>query len=189
MIAEKEKKDIRSFTQEELEQYFTENNEKAFRAKQIYQWLWQKGARSFAEMTNLSKELRSFLRDNYKFNCILPELSQKSEDNTIKTRFSLHDRHKIEGVLIPSKDRVTACISSQAGCSLSCHFCATGFLDLKRNLDAAEIYDQVFLLREMAKTSYDRSLSNIVYMCMGEPLLNYKNVLRSIDLITYPKGL
>ncbi len=183
------KKDIRSLTLTELKSIFIEMGEKAFRAKQVYSWLWQRAAQSFDEMTNLSKPLRQQLNDQFVINAITIARQQQSADGTIKMGFQLFDGHLIEGVLIPANDRMTACVSSQVGCSLACKFCATGFLPRKRNLNADEIFDQVVLLNQQALEHYDRPLSNIVYMGMGEPLLNYKNVLKSVHHITSPEGL
>ena len=181
--------DIREFTQIQLEEYLAQNNEKPFRARQIEEWLWKKSARSFDEMTNLSLPLRKALAADFVINSLKEDFEQKSTDGTIKMRFRLYDDNLIEGVLIPSMGRVTACISSQAGCSLDCKFCATGFLNLRRNLFAGEIYDQVVLLTKKSIESYSRPLANIVFMGMGEPLLNYKNVLAAIEKITSENGL
>lgn len=166
-----------------------ENGEKAFRAKQIDEWLWKKGARSFEDMTNLSKATRELLEQHFVINAVEVNEFQKSEDRTIKSSFQTSDGKFVEGVLIPTKSRMTACISSQIGCSLSCKFCATGKLDRLRNLNADEIFDQVVHIMQQSEDHYDIPLSNIVYMGMGEPLLNYKNVLESIDRITSEKGL
>ena len=181
--------DIRSMEVDELAAYFTEKGEKAYRAKQVYDWLWNKSARSFEEMSNLSLELRGFLNSNFTINAIRVDTSQKSNDGTIKNAFRLHDNHIVEGVLIPQETRMTACVSSQVGCSLTCKFCATGKMERLRNLNFDEIYDQVVMLHNQAMENYKVPLSNIVYMGMGEPLLNYQNVLKSIDRITSPKGL
>ena len=183
------KKDIRKMTVDEIAQDLKDNGEKAFRAKQIYEWLWMKSAASFDDMTNLSKDLREWLNTHYCINRITIASKQISNDRTIKVAFKLHDGYEVEGVLIPTESRMTACVSSQVGCSLSCKFCATGYLKRMRNLEAAEIYDQVVMIKELAAEHYDMPLSNIVYMGMGEPLLNYANVLRSIDHITSEKGL
>ncbi len=161
----------------------------AFRAKQVYEWLWKKSARSFGEMTNLSVALRERLDESFAINAVTIEAEQKSIDGTVKCGFRLHDGHVVEGVLIPTPDRMTACVSSQVGCSLSCKFCATGYLERKRNLNADEIYDEVVLIRDQAQRYFQQPLANIVYMGMGEPLLNYSNVIRSIDRITSPDGL
>jgi 23S rRNA (adenine2503-C2)-methyltransferase len=183
------KKDIRKMSVEAIAEDLTASGEKAFRAKQIYEWLWMKSASSFEEMTNLSKNLREWLDKNYCINRITIASKQLSSDRTIKVAFRLHDGNEVEGVLIPTENRMTACVSSQVGCSLSCKFCATGYLKRMRNLEAAEIYDQVVMIKELAETHYDMPLSNIVYMGMGEPLLNYKNMLESIEHITSEKGL
>lgn len=181
--------DIRRATPAQLKAFLTEIGEKPFRAKQIQEWLWQRSATSFAEMTNLSKGLRERLAAHFVIRPVAVQESQRSGDGTIKSMFRLHDGHLVEGVLIPTDTRMTACISSQVGCSLSCKFCATGYMDRKRNLDAAEIYDQVVLIRQQAEEHYGQPLTNIVYMGMGEPLLNYAHVLQSVEHITSPRGL
>lgn len=163
--------------------------EQKFRAKQIYEWLWQKSCTSFDEMSNLSLSLRETLESNFTIQAVTVNKSQVSADKTIKSIFSLYDGEQIEGVLIPASERMTACVSSQVGCSLTCKFCATGYMDRKRNLNADEIYDQVVLIAGQAEQKYNQPLTNIVYMGMGEPLLNYANVLKSIDRITSEDGL
>lgn len=163
--------------------------EKPFRARQVWEWLWKKSARSFAEMTNLSVELRDKLSDAFEIRAVSIETNQRSRDRTIKCAFRLYDGNVVEGVLIPSLDRYTACVSSQVGCSLTCKFCATGYMERKRNLEAAEIYDQVVLLNRLSLEHYGHGLTNIVYMGMGEPLLNYNEVLASVERITSPDGL
>ena len=172
-----------------LETFFVGIGEKSFRAKQVHEWLWKKGARSFDDMTNLSKPIREKLK--LKFVILPAEIvtKQTSKDNVIKVLFRLPDNEHVEGVLIPSKERVTACISSQAGCKLGCTFCATGTAGFTRDLSCPEIYDQVYLLNELAMSQYGHHLSNIVLMGMGEPLLNYDNVLQAINIITSEKGL
>jgi len=185
----KEKIDIRSLSLESLQKHFSEMNEKSFRAKQVYEWLWKKSCFSFDEMSNISKELRTKLEENFTINNVRINNSQFSADKTIKNSFILHDKHLIEGVLIPTTERMTACVSSQVGCSLTCKFCATGYMERKRNLNADEIYDQVVLIDKQARENYGIPLSNIVYMGMGEPLLNYKNVLDSIEKLTSEDGL
>lgn len=163
--------------------------EKPFRAKQVYEWIWKHNASSFDDMLNLGKDLRKVLSENYELGKVEIADRQQSDDGTIKYAFRLADGNEVEGVLIPTEDRITACVSSQAGCSLSCKFCATGYLDLKKNLLAHEIYDQVDIIRKTALEEFDRPLTNIVYMGMGEPLLNYKNVLKSIEMITSEEGM
>jgi 23S rRNA (adenine2503-C2)-methyltransferase len=188
-MTEETKKDIRKYSLNNLSEFFVSKGEKAFRAKQVYEWLWKKSATSFDEMTNLSKETRSLLIDNFIINSVKIKQQQKSYDGTIKILFELHDGKIVEGVLIPSEKRVTACISSQVGCALACSFCATGTLGFTRNLDFDEIYDQVAIISKLAVEKLDLKLSNIVYMGMGEPLLNYDNVMKSIDIITSDNGL
>jgi len=189
VITQQSKTDIRKAKPEAIKAFLAEIGEKPFRSKQIQEWLWKKSARSFDEMTNLSKKTRELLEEHFVLNPVKVQDQQLSSDRTIKSMFELHDGHTVEGVLIPTSSRMTACVSSQVGCSLSCKFCATGYMERKRNLDAAEIYDQVVLINQQAETNYQIPLSNIVYMGMGEPLLNYKNVLESIDHITSPEGL
>lgn len=183
------KQDIRKLSPQALKTYFEEMGEKAFRAKQVYEWLWKKSAHSFDSMTNLSLSLREMLKENFELNPVVVHEAQLSNDGTIKNAFRLHDGHIVEGVLIPTDDRMTACVSSQVGCSLSCKFCATGYMERKRNLDAGEVYDQVVLLNRQAMEKYGMPLSNIVFMGMGEPLLNYANVMEGINMITSPEGL
>jgi len=183
------KVDIRSLSFNDLQARLENLGEKKFRAKQIYEWLWTKSCVDFDEMSNLSKELREKLKVYFCINPVSVQTSQLSEDRTIKNAFRLYDSNIIEGVLIPTTDRMTACVSSQVGCSLSCKFCATGYMDRKRNVNADEIYDQVVLINRQAEEKYQKPLTNIVYMGMGEPLLNYANVLKSIDRITSPDGL
>ena len=184
-----DKIDIRSLTLAALQEQFVRMEEKSFRAKQVYEWLWKKSCFSFDEMSNISKELRGKLNQYFTINNVKIHNSQFSADKTIKNSFILHDSNLIEGVLIPTPGRMTACVSSQVGCSLTCKFCATGYMDRKRNLNPDEIYDQVVLIDQQARENYGIPLSNIVYMGMGEPLLNYKNVMESIEKITSEDGL
>jgi 23S rRNA (adenine2503-C2)-methyltransferase len=183
------KRNIRQLSLFELEEYFLTLGEKKFRAKQVYEWLWKKHAHSFEELTNLSKEQRATLEQSFILNPLKVDTSQYSADTTVKTRFKTHEGHYVEGVLIPTETRFTACVSSQIGCSLSCKFCATGYMDRKRNLDFDEIYDEAVLLNQECEKVFGKKLSNIVFMGMGEPLLNYKNVLKAIDMITSNDGL
>ncbi len=180
------KLDIRKLELSELQEWFLAHGEKKFRAKQVYEWLWNKGAHSFEAMTNLSKTTRQRLDEAFSILPLQEDKRQISSDGTIKFRYRLHDGNLIESVLIPvpKENRYTVCVSSQVGCSLSCKFCATGKMKRVRNLDAAEIYDQVFLVNKVAEEVYDHPLTNIVYMGMGEPLLAYKPVLKSIQQIT-----
>lgn len=180
---------IRDLTKEELQEFFDTLGEKKFRTQQVYEWLWQKHAHSFADMTNLSKDLRQKLGEHFTLPALTVDATQYSEDGTIKSRFKTHDGHLIEGVLIPTEERKTACVSSQVGCSLSCKFCATGYMERKRNLHFDEIYDQVVLLNQQSEKVHEKKLSNIVFMGMGEPLMNYRNVLKAVEKISSPDGL
>ncbi|MEQ9101270.1 MAG: 23S rRNA (adenine(2503)-C(2))-methyltransferase RlmN [Imperialibacter sp.] len=181
--------DIRKISSSELVDVFKTWGEPAFRAKQVSEWLWKKSATSFDEMTNLSLKTRDMLKEHFSILAVSTATKQMSSDGTIKSGFRLHDGHMIEGVLIPADDRMTACVSSQVGCSLTCKFCATGYMERKRNLDPAEIYDQVVMIDKQAREANNVPLTNIVYMGMGEPLLNYANVLKSVEYITSPDGL
>ena len=181
--------DIRQLTLEELTVALEVRGEKKFRAKQVYDWLWNKSVHAFESMSNLSKELREKLNTEFYIKSTTLADKQISTDKTIKCAFRLHDNKIVEGVLIPTASRMTACISSQVGCSLTCAFCATGKIKRSRNLDADEIYDQVVAIKNLSEQHYQIPLSNIVYMGMGEPLLNYKNTITSIEKITSPEGL
>lgn len=183
------KKDIRSLSREELRDFFIAQGQQAFRGNQIYEWLWKKGAHDFDAMTNLSKELREFLDTHFVINHIHVDSMQRSSDGTIKNGLKLHDGLVVESVLIPTNTRTTACVSSQVGCSLNCAFCATARLKRMRNLNPDEIYDQVIAIDKQSRTFFNRPLSNIVFMGMGEPLMNYNNMLASIDKITSEEGL
>ena len=182
-------KDIRTLSLEQLQEYFVSLGEKPFRAKQVYDWLWSKNMHSIDEMTNLSKALRDRISKEYIINPISVDQLQRSKDGTIKNGVKLHDGLLVESVLIPTETRTTACVSSQVGCSLNCEFCATARLKRMRNLEVAEIVDQVALIDQQSKLYFDRPLSNIVFMGMGEPMMNYKNVVESIKKITEPSGL
>lgn len=180
---------IRELAEDQIKNWLIEQKEQPFRAKQIWEWLWAKSVRDFDAMTNLSKPLREKLKETFVIHGVEIDTSQVSRDRTIKDAFRLYDGNIVEGVLIPTDTRMTACVSSQVGCSLTCTFCATGKLERLRNLEAGEIYDQVAILKQQAEEKYGIPLSNIVYMGMGEPLLNYSNVLESIEHITSPSGL
>src|SRR6056297_4299891 len=183
------KKDIRALTKEQLRQFFVEQGDKAFRGNQVYEWLWQKSAHDFDAMTNISKETRKMLEENFVINHIRVDQMQRSSDGTIKNAVKLHDDLTVESVLIPTDKRTTACVSSQVGCSLDCQLCATARLKRMRNLNPDEIYDQVVAIDNESRLYHNRPLSNIVFMGMGEPLMNYNNVLKAIDKITSPEGL
>lgn len=182
-------KSIRKLSLEELTAIVKDHGEPGFRAKQIFEWIWKKSVRSFSEMRNIPKTTIAWLEEEYSLEIVGLDTVQISSDKTIKSSFVLSDGNLIEGVLIPTEDRMTACVSSQVGCSLTCSFCATGYMDRKRNLEPHEIVDQVVLIRDQAEKNYQHPLTNIVYMGMGEPLLNYQNVIKSIERITSPDGL
>ena len=183
------KKNIRALSLEELQAWFMDHGYTKFRGKQVYEWLWKKTAHEFDVMSNLPLPLRETLKEHFVINGVAIDTFQVSSDRTIKNAFRLYDGNIVEGVLIPTDTRMTACVSSQVGCSLTCKFCATGRLERLRNLDADEIYDQVALIRRQSEERYQQPLSNIVFMGMGEPLLNYANVLRAIDRIGSQDGL
>ena len=183
------KKDIRALTKEQLRDFFADQGDKPFRGNQVYEWLWKKSVHSFEAMTNISLETRKRLSDNFVINHIKVDQLQRSSDGTIKNAVRLHDGLVVESVLIPTKTRTTACVSSQVGCSLDCLFCATARLKRMRNLNPDEIYDQVVAIDNESRLYFDRPLSNIVFMGMGEPLMNYNNVLKAIDMITSIEGL
>lgn len=180
--------DIRHISSQELTDFLLQIGEKKFRQKQIEEWLWKKGVGSFDEMTNVSAALRQKLQENFTFLHTEIAMKVQSSDGTAKFLFALHDGKQVEGVLIPSGQRVTACISSQVGCALKCAFCATGTMGFIRNLHFTEIFDQFILMNNQAQELYNQSITNIVYMGMGEPLMNYENVMESIRLITSPTG-
>ena len=189
MRMETVKKDIRALSKEQLQEFFVEMGDKKFRGDQVYEWLWNKGIHSFEDMTNISKTTRSQLEEHFVINHIEVDSIQKSNDGTIKNAVKLHDGLIVESVLIPTSSRTTACVSSQVGCSLDCKFCATARLKRMRNLNPDEIYDQVVAIDKESRLYHNRPVSNIVFMGMGEPLMNYKNVLASIEKITSVEGL
>ncbi|MGF1555556.1 23S rRNA (adenine(2503)-C(2))-methyltransferase RlmN [Paucihalobacter sp.] len=183
------KKDIRALTKDQLRDFFVQQGDQAFRGNQVYEWLWSKSAHKFEDMTNISLETRGLLEDNFVINHIRVDVMQRSSDGTIKNAVRLHDDLIVESVLIPTPKRTTACVSSQVGCSLDCKFCATSRLKRMRNLNPDEIYDQVVAIDNESRLYFNRPLSNIVFMGMGEPLMNYNNVLKAIDKITSDEGL
>ncbi|HWA33308.1 MAG TPA: radical SAM protein, partial [Cyclobacteriaceae bacterium] len=175
------RRDIRKLKLDELKEFFVSRGDKAFRAQQVYEWLWNKSAKDFDQMTNISLPTREMLKANFVINHIKVDSMQRSEDGTIKNAVTLFDGLVVESVLIPTEKRITACVSSQVGCSLACKFCATARLKRQRNLSPDEIYDQVVAIKEQAELFFGRPLTNIVFMGMGEPLLNYSNVTAAIE--------
>jgi 23S rRNA (adenine2503-C2)-methyltransferase len=189
MVEATVKRDIRKFKLEELKEFFVQHGQKPFRAQQVYEWLWKKSVKNFDEMTNLSLDVREMLKAHFTINFIKVDNMQRSADGTIKNAVKLHDGLIVESVLIPTEKRITACVSSQVGCSLACKFCATARLKRMRNLNPDEIYDQVVAIKEQCELYFNRPLTNIVFMGMGEPLLNYANVMTAIEKITSQQGL
>lgn len=183
------RQNIRHLSFQDLQSYFTSIEQDSFRARQVWEWLWLKKAHRFEDMTNLSKDLRQKLAAEFTLPALVIDATQYSADGTVKSRFKTTDGHLVEGVLIPTEDRKTACVSSQIGCSLSCKFCATGYIERKRNLSFDEIYDEVVLINQQSERIHGKKLTNIVFMGMGEPLLNYKNLLKAVERITAPDGL
>ena len=181
--------DIRSLSENQIIEFFEQKGFDSYRGRQVYEWIWKKSTYSFDEMTNLSKDLRLMLDSNFVINHIEVDKIQKSSDGTIKNAVKLFDDYTVESVLIPNDDRTTACVSSQVGCSLDCKFCATSKLKRMRNLNPDEIYDQVVTINNQSLKYFKRSLSNIVFMGMGEPLMNYNNLIESIKKISSDKGL
>ena len=185
------KPDLRTLSFTDVEQALKALGQPAYRAKQVYDWMWKLGAKSIDDMSNVPVALRESLKSAYTFNSITLDAQQHSLDGTVKSRYALYDGYKIESVLIPVAEdkRATACVSSQVGCSLTCSFCATGRMGRIRNLTAAEIYDQAFETDRVSRQKLGYPLTNIVYMGMGEPLLNYGEVMKSIQHITSPDGM
>ena len=181
--------DIRGLSEDQIIEFFEKKGFDSYRGRQVYEWIWRKSCYSFDEMTNISKDLRDVLDNHFVINHIQVDKIQKSFDGTIKNALKLHDDHTVESVLIPTDDRTTACVSSQVGCSLDCRFCATSKLKRMRNLNPDEIYDQVVTINDQSLKYFNRPLSNIVYMGMGEPLMNYNNLIKSIEKISSDKGL
>ena len=189
MVETMARRDIRKLSLEELKEFFVRHGDKPFRAQQVYEWLWRKSAKDFDQMSNLSLATRELLKQHFVINFISVDNMQRSADGTIKNAVKLHDGLIVESVLIPTEKRITACVSSQVGCSLACRFCATARLKRMRNLNPDEIYDQVVAIQQQCEMFFGRPLTNIVFMGMGEPLLNYTNVMAAIEKITSPKGL
>lgn len=183
------RKDIRDIPVDSLISQLQSFGLPKFRCQQIFDWIWKKNVGSFDAMHNLGAPTKTLLESQFTIGKIRLETSQVSKDKTIKCGYSTFDGKTIEGVLIPTKKRMTACVSSQAGCSLSCSFCATGKLKLQKNLSAGEIIDQIVDLNRLAQEHYNIPLSNVVLMGMGEPLLNYKNVMEAMAIATSPNGL
>ncbi len=192
------KTDLKSLTKDELFGFCQQLGLPRYRTDQIFQWLYQKRAASFDEMTNLPKDLRAELEKIAVISTIELASRQRSKDGTIKFLFSLSDKgkdYKVEAVLIPdffpdgAANRLTVCVSSQVGCVFGCSFCATGKMGFFRNLSHGEIVDQVQYINEVALEEYGKKITNIVYMGMGEPLHNYKAVVNSAAIISDPLSI
>ncbi len=189
------KTNLKALSREELREFCNSLDLQSFRADQIFQWLYQKRAETFTEMTNLSLDLREELEQKAVIHPIKVAHMQEASDQTVKFLFSLHDGKHIESVLIPgmnddgTADRLTVCVSSQVGCIFGCSFCATGKMGYFRNLAAGEIVDQVTFINEFSEQRFGKKITNIVYMGMGEPLHNYKEVVESVAIITDPLSL
>jgi len=188
-MPEHTKINIRHLSSGDIASFLEQHGEKAFRAKQIYEWLWKKGVHSFTEMTSLSLDARRLFDEHFYISSLKVENVQKSSDKTIKYILSLNDGEMVEAVLIPSGKRSTACVSTQAGCPLGCRFCATASLGLKRNLDFDEIFDQVMFIHQQSLEIFMQPLTNVVIMGMGEPLLNYENLMKATEKIISPEGM
>lgn len=180
-------KNIRNISEEEIKLWLKENDEKPFRTNQILNWIWQNNIGSFSEMKNISKALQQKLSNSFFIDKAQIYNKQKSIDGTIKILLNLHDNYKIETVLIPTKKRITVCVSSQVGCQLGCSFCATATMGFTRNLSVGEIVDQLFVINQLSKAEFNKEITNVVFMGMGEPLLNYSNLSTAIQIIHNPK--
>ena len=178
-------KNLKSFSSPELEAFLISLGMKRYRANQVYQWLYQKGAASFDEMTNLSKEERTALNEKVYISSLILIKKQTASDGTEKYLFELEDGNRIESVLIPDEKRLTLCISTQVGCSMGCRFCLTGKGGLKRNLEAHEIVDQALAVKGLL----NKRITNIVLMGMGEPLANYDNTIAALKILLDEKAL
>lgn len=180
---------LRGMPLKRLETYVVEHGQKAFRARQLFAWIQERGARSFEEMTDLSKSLRQFLSTEAALSAIAPKGAHHSPDGTVKLTFDLHDGAVVESVVIPADGRVTLCVSSQVGCAMGCQFCRTATMGFVRNLSSSEIVDQVAWAKQIWESHTGSHLSNIVFMGMGEPLRNYDNVVEALQVLLDPIGL
>jgi 23S rRNA (adenine2503-C2)-methyltransferase len=181
-----EKTDLKNLSPSELEDFIASFGKERYRSIQILRWLYQRGIHSFDEMTNLSKKFRQAMEQVSFISVLLPLLVEESRDGTKKFLFQLEDGNRIESVLIPDKKRLTLCLSTQVGCAMGCRFCLTGKKGLKRNLATAEIVNQILAVRETLPEK--TSITNIVLMGMGEPLANYQNTLKAIELMAHPEA-
>ena len=187
------RKNIYNTSLEELKSFFIDLDEKAFRAEQLWNWLYVKGIDKLSGLNNISKNIINKINEQYYLSQFKVSRSLLSKDGTRKWLFELEDGKEIETVYIPDKNRGTICVSSQVGCSLSCSFCHTGTMKFSRNLSTSEILGQVMyvknILNDWNNKTNKKKITNIVFMGMGEPLLNYDNVIKSINVLTDQKGL
>ncbi len=189
MNLKKNKTDLKKLTQEELVSFTESLGQPAFRGRQILAWIYKPGIERFDQMTDLAKEFRAILKDHAFMSRFKQPIIETSRDGAVKFGFSLADNFMIESVLIPEEDRNTLCVSSQAGCAMGCRFCLTGTMGFTRNLNRAEIVNQVCFVRDWMLAHHKGKLTNIVFMGMGEPLANLDNLLGSISLLTEQRGL
>ena len=185
---EMQKEDIRNFSHDELAAYLESVQEKAFRATQVFEWIYEKGAGSFESMLNLPKELRLKLAGRFSLEPLTISSKDVSVDGTTKFLFDLKDQQKVETVLIPTADRSTACVSTQAGCKFGCRFCASGIGGWVRNLTCGEILAQILRVKAEAQ-KHKSPLSHIVFMGIGEPFDNFDNLMKAIRIINGQKGI
>lgn len=186
--------DIKSLSRDELEGFAVEHGQPPFRGRQLFRWLYNRNARSFDEMTDLPQDFRAYLNEVAEISSLDLEDRSVSSDGTIKCLFRLRTGREVEAVLIPdlsddgTPGRMTVCVSSQVGCAMACSFCATGMMGFHQNLTAGEIFDQVAIMDAEARKTYGKGITNVVFMGMGEPLLNYGNVVRSIEMLGHEDG-
>lgn len=181
--------DLRALTQEKLIRFVVELGQPAFRGKQLLPWLYKPGPITFADMTDLAKEFRALLAQHARISSLVPSAVEQSRDGAVKFAFCLEDGRTIESVLIPEEDRNTLCLSSQVGCAMGCSFCLTGTMGFGRNLNVAEMVNQVCAVRDWMLERNMSPLTNLVFMGMGEPLANLDRVLDAISLFTEQRGL
>ena len=182
-----EKVDLKNLSPQELKQFITSFGKETYRSIQMLRWLYREGVHSVDQMTNLSKKFRQELKEVSMISSLRPLCVEEARDGTKKFLFQLEDGNHIESVLISDKSRLTLCISTQVGCTLGCQFCLTGKKGWKRNLMVSEILNQILAVRETLENG--SSITNVVLMGMGEPLANYNNTLKAIELMVHPEAL
>ncbi len=182
--------DLKNFTLDKLTGFIHTLELPDYRARQILSWLYRPHIRSFEQMTDIKKDVRRLLAEKATFSHLVPSVTERSQDGTIKYGFTLHDGHMIESVLIPEQERLTLCVSSQVGCAMGCDFCLTGTMGIIRNLQTAEIVNQVSSVIELVQQEYgpDAGLNNLVFMGMGEPLANFDNLIDALNILMEERG-